>query len=426
MIPIRPQTLLFQPSSLAYWSRRGSLKAQDTIGYNDSGFRISGAYAVVGKSVARCHGVRPSPPFTWSRHRVKTNHKSESIRRKSVGFTLVELLVVITIIGILIALLLPAVQAAREAARRMQCSNNLKQLSLAMLQHEQANGFFPSGGWGIRWVGDPDRGTGKEQPGGWLYSVLPYMDQIALRELGSDGDRDHWTPKQLAGVAQCISTPLAVMNCPTRRPSVAIKVTWPDAPPYYSGGQHTAAGADPVGATAHGDYAVCAGGDRWKANCELGDPSDLASALSFNWSSFETQVEKVQSRNGISYLRSQVPIAWIKDGTSNTYMLGEKHLNADAYIENRGLDGTDNETMYSANHDAACTTYYNGSLADHTPVQDIMGVTRSWSFGSAHASGCNMAFCDGSVQTIRYSIDPVVHQTLGTRDDGLPVGGGQF
>ena len=81
------------------------------------------------------------------------------------GFTLVELLVVITIIGILIALLLPAVQAAREAARRAQCANNLKQMGLACLGHEEAHGHFPTGGWGWGWLGDPDRGFRQRQSG---------------------------------------------------------------------------------------------------------------------------------------------------------------------------------------------------------------------------------------------------------------------
>src|SRR5690606_33960140 len=100
------------------------------------------------------------------------------------GFTLVELLVVIAIIAILVVMLLPAVQAAREAARITQCANNLRQLGLGAINHEAAHGFYPSSGWGFLWSGDPDRGFGGGQPGGWAYSILPFMEASDIYEIG--------------------------------------------------------------------------------------------------------------------------------------------------------------------------------------------------------------------------------------------------
>ena len=110
-------------------------------------------------------------------------------QRAKRAFTLVEPLVVITIIGILIGLLLPAVQAAREAARQLQCRNNLKQLALAALDHEHVNHWLPTGGWGSTWVGDPDAGFGTLQPAGFFYNVLPYMEQQALHDLPQQAAR---------------------------------------------------------------------------------------------------------------------------------------------------------------------------------------------------------------------------------------------
>ena len=132
------------------------------------------------------------------------------------GFTLVELLVVVAIIGILIALLLPAVQAARESARRVQCANHLKQLALGALQHEQSHGFQPTNGWGFQWCGDPDMGFDVRQPGGWIYNILPYIEQQNLRELGSG---ETLAEKRTIYLKQLCETPLQLLHCPSRRPA---------------------------------------------------------------------------------------------------------------------------------------------------------------------------------------------------------------
>ena len=163
-----------------------------------------------------------------------------------------RILVVITIIGILIALLLPAVQAAREAARTTQCQNNIKQLALGCLGHESATKRFPTGGWGWAWTGDPNRGNDWRQPGGWIYNVLPYIEQQPLHDLGAGLGLA--TAAELAAATQCAVTPLAVLYCPTRRPAVVYPWSAQSWFTFRPGNMNR-----PVSGVARNDYAICGG-----------------------------------------------------------------------------------------------------------------------------------------------------------------------
>ena len=321
------------------------------------------------------------------------------------AFTLVELLVVITIIGILISLLLPAVQAAREAARKAQCSNNLKQIGLACHQHHEAYGHFPTGGWGWLWLGDPDRGFGPEQPGGWAYNVLPFVEQAALHQLGADGNR--LTIDKVAG-KQLYTTPLPLFNCPTRRRPITYHFDHTLVPyPHNS---------DPVTNVARGDYAINAGdqvnGPDGMGGCQCwGWPSSLSAADDPNYA----WGIDVNPATGVSYQRSQVSMAMVRDGSSNTYLVGEKYIDPLHYAD--GLDGSDNSGLY--------TGYENDNhrSTGWPPRQDTPGFVQDTRccFGSSHSGTFNVVFCDGSVHGISYSIAHAVHLLLGNRKDGMPV-----
>lgn len=314
------------------------------------------------------------------------------------GFTLIELLVVITIIGILISLLLPAVQSAREAARRTQCINNLKQVGLAFMGHEGTHKFLPSNGWGYKWVGDPDRGFDRKQPGGWIYNILPYIEQNSLHDLGSNQAA---AAKKTFAATVC-KTPIAMFNCPSRRAAVLYKNTWGGA-----SGDH-AFNADNVTEMARSDYAVNSG-DGGAYNPE--GPSSLSAGDSSE--SYWGVNATAAGHTGVGYTRSEISIAHVKDGMSNTYLVAEKYINADCY-EN-GSDGADNTSMYQGQDwDVARWT-------QNAPLQDRPGVSALDSFGSTHSGSFNALLGDGSVRSIGYGIDLTTHRRLGNRKDGQPI-----
>lgn len=335
--------------------------------------------------------------------------------RRRTGFTLVELLVVIAIIGVLVALLLPAIQAAREAARRTQCINNIKQLALGCQHHHDAHRHFPTGGWGWFWVGDPDRGFGKDQPGGWAYNLLPFFEQQALHDLGSDGDK-YLTPRlQREAASQVVQQPLAMITCPSRRPSEG---TFPMST--NSGGSSGLFNSLTPDAAGRSDYAINSG----HAINELGQgPLSYAAADTFNW--LGEQPANQELLTGVSYERSTVNMRQITDGTTNTYLIGEKHIFYEDYLT--GADRGDNETWCTGfNNDNFRVTARDNGNAEAVPIPDSSRAPSedggdAFRFGSAHPAGVNISLCDGSVTTILYDIDWQVHRDLGNREDGNAV-----
>jgi len=327
--------------------------------------------------------------------------------RRFSAFTLVELLVVIAIIGILIALLLPAIQAARESGRRLQCCNNLKQIGLAMQNHSDSLRFLPASGWGCLWAGDPDKGFGKLQPGGWMYNILPYSDYKTVHDLGKGGN--------IGGRMQTAQTVMSVYSCPTRRANIL----YPNAVSNY----YNLPPASTMKVIAKGDYAAN-GGDfpfNWQWSPYGPATDDLTTVLNFQ----ATCVGLENKFTGIAFPFRSYKLTEIIDGTSNTYYAGEKIIMPDAYAT--GLDFGDDQGWDCGwdSDDNTRFTYYsttdpNGSLV-YAPQRDRPGLDDYVGFGSAHPAVFNMVFCDGSVHSVSYNIDPEMHRRLGSRCDRSPV-----
>lgn len=336
------------------------------------------------------------------------------------GMTLVELLVVVTIIAALVALIFPGVQAVRESGRRVRCSNNVKQLASACLQHAHTHGFYPSGGWGCYWGGDPDCGFGPQQPGGWIYSTLAYTDQHPLWSLGAG----QTVAQKKTAAKKVFETPLPLLNCPSRRPPQA----------YFCTGSFTVHNCDPIPLAAKTDYGASLGGSASGAsgldyyegpNATYDTRGPIPTPTSNPWASmtypYDTPQQTWQkARSGVMYLLSRITPDAVIDGAGNTYLLGEKYLPADHYTTS--WPTRDNRGMYQGEDlDNSCWSVDSVNNQALQPRQDTAGFNSHYIFGSAHAGSFAMAFCDGSVRWISYDIELGTHNAQGNRRDRTPT-----
>jgi len=318
------------------------------------------------------------------------------------GFTLVELLVVIAIIGILVSLLLPAVQSAREAARRMECSNKLKQLALALHHFHESRGRFPAGAVVADDSCTPAPTTERGPP--WTVSILPYLEQRnRYDEFNLDGNFF-----SVANDAANEGPPDPANDAAQRKPLPAYQC--PSDPNARSDEANT-------------NYlGVQGGGEESDAECR-------------NWFAAN---HRLLFDNGVLYRNSEVRIADIRDGTSNTFLAGEtRWWFARGMNEPYGTHWTWASgfraagTLSNEQTNAAAVDPINNPLVDYDPGRPyaeqggapLLVATSSRCFGSHHRGGCHFAFADGSVHFIGESIDLNVYRSAGARSDGLPLGG---
>jgi len=329
------------------------------------------------------------------------------MERRRVGFTLIELLVVIAIIGVLVALLLPAVQAARESARRAQCTNNLKQMGLALHNYEGSVGSFPSGeisrlinpAWRIP-AGNCSAAAPESGPGWGLFALMaPFLEQRALLDSINFG-------LTIPDAANATSRGTVVSSyvCPSD--------TGPPRVTEFSCGSPASAGSTPMPMLS--DLASCSyvgvlGGG------SAGNPDPLCGC--YEWQPF----------NGMFHRNSGIQIAQIRDGTSNTVGIGERHggfvpsgwagvLPGSSVIYNPVLNRGCQNLRPPITAVVVHSRQFTVNARDASPA----------SFVAPHRGGGNFLFMDGSVRLIKDSVALTTMRALCTRAYGEVVSSGDY
>jgi type II secretory pathway pseudopilin PulG len=320
----------------------------------------------------------------------------------------VELLVVIAIIGVLVALLLPAVQAARESARRSKCTNNLRQLALACHNHHDVTGTLPRDGSALHLHDSHNRGTPPQGTGccgaaaprwSWIARVLPYAEQKNLYETANIPNNNLNQDPQTLGV---LATVMPLLHCSSDQTQPRTRTTSADlggilvAVTSYKGVSGANWGADHFGTT--------------QANVTFSTP--------YSNPSVDGSFNGLENGDGLFWRadirKGTMRLAEISDGTSNTFMIGEDVpmlINWNAWAYPNGAAGT-------------CAIPPNTGVTVGDPDLGIAGVGRwptRYSFRSRHPNGVQFASADGSVRFVANNIPLLTYRALATRAGGESV-----
>ncbi len=321
--------------------------------------------------------------------------------RSKMGFSLVELLVVIAIVGILLALLLPAVQAAREAGRRCQCANNVRQTALAVQQYATAHRVFPAGcvidaSYRLRstpWYDVWHEATEGNQGTSWMLMVLPYLEQSALY--------DQWDfHKNVKDNQALASTDISMFYCPSRRSGIRSGDRDLMFEKWESGGT---------------DYGGCmTRGNGFFNSSPFAESGQCGHFLSPHRTVFNSD----GSNAGILAPNTFTPHAAVRDGLSNTLLVGELERSSIAQTLSVSTENCKalREDGWAAGgvNCLFSTDRLSGGLVSPGSINN--GFFES--AGSEHPGGAHFAMADGSLRWIADHVDPILFEYLGSRADG--------